>query len=237
MRIREDRQRAEEERRRQEQERREEEMRRREEVEQKRREEARMEWRRWTRRVVVGDGVSASASSTGQPTNSNNTLRIAIRLPSGARIIHTFASSSPLTALYALVDAHLTPPQHPASEDPLSPPGSKSSSKEQSDPISTLDSHILTYPAPHTASYWGFLVLSAYPRAEIPWAQHTPLSDVKALRGGGQVVVELLREKGKEREGTPRSSLSSERGGGIAAGGAAVGEEEEDDGYHTEDSE
>ncbi|KAH9475922.1 FAS-associated factor 2 [Psilocybe cubensis] len=241
-RVREEKEREDEARRRAETERREVERQKREKEERVRKEEERMVWRRWARRVLVtGTGTDKTNDAGEKP------LRVAIRLPSGARVVHTFpsSSSSTLTSLYALVDSHLIPPTHPASEDP-SPPISMATSKESFTTL--LESHIVqeqesALPSDKgpAAGFWPFLIVGAYPRAEIPWAPHTPLSAVEALRGGGQVVVELLRspsEKTRSGSGTPRSSLNGERGTvqGNGSAGAQV-DDDDDDGYATEESE
>ncbi|KDR79095.1 hypothetical protein GALMADRAFT_242958 [Galerina marginata CBS 339.88] len=161
------------------------------------RENDRMDWRRWTRRAIVNAQPMRSVTSS---------LRIAIRLPNGARVVHSFPQSASLTTLYAFVDSQFIPPQILASDDPVSLPGLKGVGE------SALESHIST----HQDQYWGFRVASAYPRVEIPWKPAAKLSDVDQLKGGGQVVVELVQ-------------------GGRSA--AIQQDGEDDDGYHTEDSE
>ncbi|KAF8193029.1 hypothetical protein BJ912DRAFT_1021722 [Pholiota molesta] len=154
----------------------------------------RMGWRRWTRRVIGG-------------------LRIAIRLPSGARVVHAFAPGATLTALYAAVDALLVPAEFAAADDPLCPPEAK------------LEAHVLADGGDTGVdAYWGFKVASAYPRVEIPWRTGARLGEVEVLKGGGQVVVELV----KEQDGRRRSIEREDQNGS---------EEDEDDGYHTEESE
>ncbi|KAF8954716.1 hypothetical protein BDZ97DRAFT_1927810 [Flammula alnicola] len=160
----------------------------------------RMAWRRWTRRAIV----NTPPGDAGQ-----GSLRIAIRLPSGGRIVQSFAQSASLTSLYALVDAHFIPPQFTAADDPFALP-EQSSTGEMA-----LEDHILN----QAEEYWGFRVASAYPRMEIPWKRGVKLSEIDQLKGGGQVVVELIdgRRRAAERE--------------------QIEYAEEDDGYHTEDSE
>ncbi|KAL4255301.1 hypothetical protein AB1N83_013467, partial [Pleurotus pulmonarius] len=67
------------------------------------------------------------------------------------------------------------------------------------------------------AAWWGFKIVNAYPREEIPWAAGRRLQEIGCLgqRGGGQVVVEVA---------------AATRAGNRGAGG----EGGEDDGYTTE---
>ncbi|KAF8154634.1 hypothetical protein B0H34DRAFT_676376 [Crassisporium funariophilum] len=168
------------------------------------RESNRMDWRRWTRRAVVVNLL---------PTNGNaqGTLRIAIRLPSGGRVIHQFSPSATLTSLYAFVDSQFVPPQFPTSDDPASLPDQVGTGEQ------ALETHVSK--SSHPADYWGFQVVLAYPRMEIPWKRGVKLSDIDQLKGGGQVVAELV-------------------GGGRRSPAERVRETtDEDDGYSTEDSE
>ncbi|KAJ2919490.1 hypothetical protein MD484_g942, partial [Candolleomyces efflorescens] len=179
----------------------------------RREEELRMDWRRWTRRHF---------SSTAEASGKGAGLRFAIRLPNGERVIHQFSlKDDDLTNLYAFVDSKLIPSEYPASEDPLYPPSSPSSSAKQ-----TLQSHILQTQS--TASYWGFVIATSFPRVEVPWKESTPLSSVQHLKGGGQLVVELI----SSRTNSPRPSLSSTASS--SANGSGSGEDS-DDGYETED--
>ena len=93
-----------------------------------------------------------------------------------------------------------------------------------------------------------------YIRSELRWSAHTRLADVGALRGGGQVVVELLerddarrqragskaKEKAKASSAQSKAGLAKVGGGAGAAAGAEEEEEDKedsDDGYATEESE
>lgn len=183
---------------------------------QKQREELRMDWRRWTRRHLAG--TNSEAGSKG--------LRFAIRLPNGERVVHQFALTDDLTALYAFVDSKLIPSDLPASEDPISPPSNTPSSSSAKE---VLQSYIVTSHTNPTTEYWGFVVASSFPRVEIPWKANTELSSVQHLKGGGQLVVELANS----RTNSPRPSTSS---ASSSSAGAAGGDgDDSDDGYETEE--
>lgn len=165
----------------------------REQEERMKKEAVRMEWRRWTRRAESGRRENVDAKG----------LRIAIRLPSGARVMRVFERSATLTALYAFVDSNLIPPEHGVDEDPSEPP-------EDGYWNGNLEDCVEARIAREASGmeWWGFQLALAYPRKEIPWRSHVSLGDIESLKGGGQVVVELM--------------------------GPNTGE---DDGYDTEDSE
>jgi len=216
----EERKEREEARRRKEEEEREKERARREEEQAKRREEERGEWRRWMRKRVV-------PASTNTGTDAGKTIRIAIRLPSGARIIHTFPSTSTLTTLYTLVDTQFIPPSLDPASDPISPP---SPSKPIGTPEQLLEKHITSTISNTTQPFWHFRLATSYPRIEIPWTAQTKLSDVEQLKGGGQVVVELLNSGGRRSGESTRSRTSMDNQ-------EATQDGDDDDEYDTEDSE
>lgn len=210
-----------EERRREEEQKRKEGARKRKEGEdRKKRAELRVTWRRWTRRCVVGKSEPHAAGGGGG-------VRIAIRLPSGTRVIQTFsASNATLTSLYAFVDAQLIPKDMSPVDDPISFGGQIKEGEE------ALEAHILSccsttdsqqshnkHAYNTVEDYWGFRIATAYPRVEIPWTKGVKLADLEHLRSGGQVVVEAVQNGS--------SYGQQERSGGG----------EESDGYDTEDSE
>ena len=165
-------------------------------------ENERMDWRRWTRRTIVSHLTE----------NIQGSLRIAIRLPTGGRVVHQFSQSSTLTSLYAFVDSGLIPEHYSTSDDPASLPHQHGVGEQ------ALEEHI----GQGGEEYWGFNVVLAYPRTKIPWKAGIKLSDVDQLKGGGQVVVESISNRLRDRE----KHLTND-----------VGNSDEDDGYHTEDSE
>lgn len=173
-------------------------------------ENERMDWRRWTRRAIV----SHPPFNKNTTTTQGSSLRIAIRLPTGGRVIHQFSQSSTLTSLYASVDSELIPNHYSASDDPISLPHQRGVGEE------ALEDHIIRQGG-GGEEYWGFDVVLAYPRMKIPWKAGMKLSDIDQLKGGGQVVVESISDR-------PRVA-NNEVGN--------TDEEDEDDGYHTEDSE
>ena len=162
------------------------------------REIERMDWRRWTRRQVVN-----AQSSNAKGSN----LRIAIRLPHGGRVVHSFPQSASLTSLFAFIDTQFIPPNLPASEDPISLPGQ----------IGTGESALESRVSSQREEYWGFRVALVFPRKDIIWKPGQKLSDIPELQGGGQVVVEPIIPE--------RRSPTHEADG-----------DDEDDGYQTEDS-
>ncbi|KIM43637.1 hypothetical protein M413DRAFT_68581 [Hebeloma cylindrosporum] len=137
----------------------------------------RMEWRRWTRSAIIQPSSSSGASSSGP-------LRIAIRLPTGSRVVRSFSQNATLTSLYAFVDSQFIPPQFDPADDPTSLPDLAGVGEN------ALESHISK--AGPAEEYWGFRIALAYPRMEIPWKQRTKLLDITHLKGGGQVVVETI---------------------------------------------
>jgi FAS-associated factor 2 len=174
-------------------------------------ENERMDWRRWTRRAVVSSRPTIDKNTP--PSQGCSLLRIAIRLPTGGRVIHQFSQSSTLTSLYASVDSELIPNHYSASDDPVSLPDQRGVGEQ------ALEDHVIGKGGGE--EYWGFDVMLAYPRMKIPWKAGIKLSDIDQLKGGGQVVVETISDRPRDRR-----ELAKE-----------VGNTDEDDGYHTEDSE
>ena len=160
-------------------------------------ENERMDWRRWTRRTIVSHPIE----------NTQGFLRIAIRLPTGGRVIHQFAPSSTLTSLYAFVDSELIPDHYSTSDDPAFMPHQRGVGEQ------ALENYI----SQGGEEYWGFNIVLAYPRTKIPWKAGIKLSDIDQLKGGGQVVVESISDRPRDRQ--------------------LANDVDEDDGYHTEDSE
>ncbi|KAJ3569148.1 hypothetical protein NP233_g5243 [Leucocoprinus birnbaumii] len=174
-------------------------------AEAKRKEELRMDWRRWTRKNVAGPLTAAGGS-----------LRLAIRLATGARLVQSFAPTTSLTALYAYVDAQLVPSHFAPEDDPTVVPGGSGSGEK------AIESQIRAVGS--AAEWWGFQLATAYPRSEIPWKHGVQLGDLDVLKGGGQIVVEML--------GSPRSSVEHSNGG--TAGNV---DDDDSDGYKTESDE
>ena len=171
-------------------------------------ENERMDWRRWTRRAIVSHPPSFDKSTS---------LRIAIRLPTGGRVIHQFSQSSTLTSLYASVDSELIPNHYSASDDPISLPHQRGVGEE------ALENHIIGQGGGGKGGegYWGFDVVLAYPRMRIPWKAGMKLSDIDQLKGGGQVVVESISDCPRDRK---ERHVDKD-------------DDDDDDGYRTEDSE
>ena len=176
-------------------------------------ENERMDWRRWSRRAIVSSHPPTEKNTAA--TTQGSSLRIAIRLPTGGRVIHRFSQSSTLTSLYASVDSELIPNHYLASDDPVSLPHQRGVGEQ------ALEDHIIGLGGGGGGEeYWGFDVVLAYPRMKIPWKAGMKLSDIDQLKGGGQVVVESIN-------GQPRDKKEQQ----------VANTDEDDDGYHTEDSE
>jgi len=161
----------------------------------------RMDWRRWTRRFI-----------NKQLSDGPKTLRVAIRLPNGERTIQQFSGTDSLTTLYAFIDSCLIPSHFNLSDDPDFPPGGIDVTEGEL----TLEDQLSKLGGP--SEYWGFIIASSYPRTEIPWQKGIQLSALSQLKGGGQVVVEVIGSQMK----TPNSS-------------AQASDDQDDDGYNTEE--
>jgi len=171
-------------------------------AEAKRKEQLRMNWRRWTRRNVVSPLVGAGGN-----------LRFAIRLATGARLVQSFASTASLTSLYAYVDAQLVPSHFSPEDDPsIVPEGSETGEKAIEDKIQGTGG----------TEWWGFRLVTVYPRMEIPWERDVQLGDLAVLKGGGQIVVEM--------SGDSRSSIE-------CSTSVKDGVDDDSDGYKTESDE
>ncbi|KAF5310237.1 hypothetical protein D9619_010439 [Psilocybe cf. subviscida] len=210
--------------------------------ERERREKERAAWRVWMRKAIVQPLkvplLSTTAGLSHPQKASGPALRVAVRLPSGARIVHSFSlandtsSSHPptLTTLFAMVDTAFIPDAMRPADDPPLPPSSPQTPKPPSkSPESILDAHILSLLPPPSqnnntstskdaeSSFWAFRLLTAYPRAELPWAPATPLSAVALLNpgggGGAQLVVELVSSAEDGHGGERRRSGESRRSG------------------------
>ncbi|KAK0227466.1 hypothetical protein EDD85DRAFT_958085 [Armillaria nabsnona] len=143
--------------------------------ERKKRESERMVWRCWARSALV------------KPENASDRLRIAVRLPSGQRLMRRFGMTDTLTSLYAFVDREFIPAQFAAQDDPQNPP-------EAGDVESKIEE------MGGRRGWWGFTLHSAYPRVEVPWEPKKRLGDVACLKdGGGQLIVEVSGDKGKAK--------------------------------------
>ncbi|EKM74991.1 hypothetical protein AGABI1DRAFT_88082 [Agaricus bisporus var. burnettii JB137-S8] len=145
-------------------------------AEARQREELRMVWRCWTRKAVVGPMMTAGGGGD---------FRIAIRLPTGTRVVQSFALTTSLTALYAFVDSQLIPSHFEPKDDPVTPPEGKETGGEKA-----IEKQIVAVGG--ATSWWGFQLAMAYPRLEIPWKRDVQLGELSMLKGGGQVVVEML---------------------------------------------
>ncbi|KAI1792217.1 hypothetical protein LXA43DRAFT_1007112 [Ganoderma leucocontextum] len=166
----------------------------------------RMEWRRWLRRGLVLREPRPGENGRGK------TMRVGVRLPDGRRSVRFFGESDPLTALYAYVDSLLIPPEFVQDADPMSAPEGGKAGEEGV----VLD---MQASGRSPEKWWGFKLVLAYPRREIPWEAEKKVGEIEVLRGGGQVVVEFVADEDAKSRGKSRSSMEQDG---------------DDDEYHTE---
>ncbi|KAH9942679.1 hypothetical protein B0H21DRAFT_520653 [Amylocystis lapponica] len=169
----------------------------------------RMAWRRWARRTLVLREPRPGEVGRGK------TIRVGVRMPDGRRPVRFFGESDTVTALYVYVDSLFVPSHLAQDGDPERPPNGRDIGKAALvEEITSSDMGV--------EQWWGFKLVLAYPRREIGWEPARRLGEVDALKGGGQVVVEMLADapgdKGK---------------GKVEAADAEV----DSDGYATEESE
>ncbi|KAK7043947.1 UBX domain-containing protein 10 [Paramarasmius palmivorus] len=178
----------------------------REEREKREREEREAEEKR-KRRVGVREWLRAYL-----PQESGD-VRVAVRLPSGTRVVRRFRKEDGVGVLYAFVDTQL----HPASPSSSSALGVAAPSRE-GEFEKTLKG--LVAQDVETKEWWGFTLATAYPRKEIPYG----MVRMGELGEVGQVVVELVN--GNSGRGSPNGNGSGK--------GKAKEKEEEEDEYETE---
>lgn len=185
-------------------------------------------WRGWFK--ALNENVDASSSSgttldsfKGTRSSDNaETIRIAVRLPDGKRLMRKFRKDDTLDLVYAWVDGEL---------GPSAPSTSGSSTQLYS--FSALQALLLSLPPTSATStslspqqkWWGFSLLTSYPRKAIPWAPDVSMeSSLMTASGGGgaQLVVEMI-SSGYERNGNGKGKAKEQ---GL----------KEDDGYVTESS-
>ena len=158
--------------------------------------EDRMLWWRYVRGNLLENEPSAEVKQ--------RPVRIAIRLPTGTRVIREFTSSTPVAQLYAAAASLLIPPAHPPTDDPSSPPPHPSL-------FSTL--RLLKFVSENDGEKkWGFALATAYPRVVIPWAGaiSKTIEEVPGLKHGGQIVVELIRDEDARRSTSKENSVDGE---------------------------
>lgn len=181
-------------------------------------EDKRMVWRRWGRKGLVPREPRPGVVENGR----GKTIRIGVRMPNGKRGVRFFGEGDSMTALYAFVDTLFIPEgaEFSSDFDPASPP----------DGMAAGESGLVTAMSKAGEvgeDWWGFKLVLSYPRREITWGPGKRLGDVEGLKGGAQLVVELVENtkstsgKGKEKS---RKSEDSEK-------------VDEYDGYDTEESE
>lgn len=161
----------------------------------------RMAWRRWAGRALIPYELESTARG--------GITRVAVRMPDGRRITRIFGPGATLTALYVYVDvqfadgadgAHALPEGMAPGEDGLAA--------------------LVSETEGGADGWWGFRLVTAYPRRELKWEPKRILEEIEGVKGGAQLVVEML-----DRLGTSgRSAVAGQTG-------------DDDDGYDTEESE
>jgi FAS-associated factor 2 len=99
-------------------------------------------------------------------------VRVVIRMPSGERVVEKVSRDESVSVLYAVVDRLLA--------------GDKAQGEGEMK-ASELDALVAREGG---QDFWGFKIVSAYPRKVIEWQSGVKIGDVDVLVGGGQVVVE-----------------------------------------------
>ena len=136
---------------------------------QRQRSEIRMEWRKWMRRCLLLPDARG--------------LRLAIELAGNGRVVRNFPPSATLTSLYAFVDSQLIPSTFHPEDDPLQAP------EGAVDNLTQLESFIQSQTTGQ--EWWGFTLVSAYPRREFRWQANTSLTEI-GLMNGERVVMEYI---------------------------------------------
>ena len=102
-------------------------------------------------------------------------VRVVIRMPGGDRVVEKFWRDESVSVLYAVVDRLL------AGGDEAKPKEGEMMNQGELDALIDREGG---------KDFWGFKIVSAYPRKEIEWREGVKIGDVDTLIGGGQVVVE-----------------------------------------------
>ncbi|TFK78398.1 hypothetical protein K466DRAFT_668456 [Polyporus arcularius HHB13444] len=169
----------------------------------------RSEWRRWIRRGLVLREPRPGENGRGK------TMRVGVRMPDGRRVVRFFGENDSVTSLYAYVDSLFIPPEFGQDVDPATPPGG--AWVGESGLSGEMEKSGRT-----PEKWWGFKLVLAYPRREIPWEADKKIGEIDVLKGGGQVVVEFVADNdGLKGKGKGRSSAEPD---------------DDDDEYHTEES-
>ncbi|KAF9491074.1 hypothetical protein BDN71DRAFT_1453488 [Pleurotus eryngii] len=199
------------------------------EMERARSEAERGAWRAWIAGRLRQDGDIGKGSGDAEEGG----VKLAIRMPDSKRVIEVFGAEATLTTLYASVVAKLSLGDGEEMRD-SSPVGAGEEGKSVEE---VLDNFLVTRAGDGgAAAWWGFKIVNAYPREEIPWVQGRRLGDVSCLtqRGGGQVVVEMVAAKRKSGSGRNSRNRDRDRAGTNEEGRRGGGGGESDDGYDTE---
>lgn len=127
------------------------------------REQQREQWRQWR-----------SSRLPEEPTTSENTVRLSIRMANGERLVRKFQAASPLEELYAYVECY----DMPAVE------GTRSAQIQ---------------PPENYEHDYGFRLVSPMPRKVIDLAQGGSIVD--RVGRGANLIVETLDDEDKDHEG------------------------------------
>lgn len=127
-------------------------------------------WRRYARRMLVPQEIPGSKTA----------VRVGIRMPTGKLVVRKFEPTDTITGLYAFVSSQFIPANELPEDDPLEPP---SGTGEFGADLEGRDWD------------WEFRLAVAFPKSVVEWkkGERTTVGGVPALKGGANLVVEMLR--------------------------------------------
>ncbi|KAF9255112.1 hypothetical protein L218DRAFT_1082009 [Marasmius fiardii PR-910] len=218
-------------------------------VEEERQRVERRKRERERRRGWLRDRFFAGAGGEGE-----GDTRVAIRMPDGKRVVRRFsAGAQTVSDVYAFVDVQFLSASGEGGNLELAFPFPQSTTVDQAirqllRSQSVEEGQVEANSNENSAveRFWGFHLVSSYPRKPIPWAPSTPIRDIPELsgRGGGQVVVEIVRDQvpSSSTNGNGRRSLDTNGRKSIDSKGKEPETEEGEggsgsDGYRTESDE
>ncbi|KAL4250158.1 UBX domain-containing protein [Abortiporus biennis] len=195
-------------------------------------ESKKMAWRRWGRRGLVPREPRPGNGDSGR----GKTIRISVRMPDGKRGVRFFGENDSVTAVFAFVDTLFIPtttstPQNQefsSDLDPATPPDGYEIGEEGL-------IKAMTFEEKNGEDWWGFKLATTYPRREISWEGQKKIGEVDGLRGGGQLIVEIVdNRETKSLKSVKSSSSSVGNGKGKEKATAVLSEKGSDDEYETE---
>jgi FAS-associated factor 2 len=147
-----------------------------ERVREEREKEERERRRAGVRRCVWGVVRRREEGKGKEKERVDGEVRVVIRMPSGERVVEKVWRDESVSVLYAVVDRLLAGGDQAQAQE-----------VEGETKASELDALVEREGG---RDFWGFKIVSAYPRKVIEWQSGVKIGDVDVLVGGGQVVVE-----------------------------------------------